>query len=935
MTIKEQIDNKFNQIDSDISDIENDITQIKTSANTVVDKLNIIKSELVDTELLIDQLEEPTIEEPEEPEPYFNLFGLDVSTNVSIAFIGDVIKILKSKSQNLTIDVYPEIENIVRPVNFKITGTNFEHNENSPPYHMNGDNIPVPQFKEVGEYEVKISDGLREKTITIIIEDDTTEEPEIIPETEKPVDPRMMMDDMENMSDHMAVLNLVKYADVTHWPRQNGNWSDKHTWSGGRIPEDGARVIIPIGFEIIYDHQDVSRLKSVLVDGNLEIANDINTEMHVETLVVGPSGMNVPGGEFTADISNNDVTCRIVILDEGPLDIETDPILIGRGFISHGILFLSGAYKTPHPVIANDLSAGETSLTVKENLVGWEVGDQIVVAATEFGEVTDLENHMRTYDSREDVATITDINGRTIEFSPALKYDHKLPEETEIDFEFHVANFTRNIKIESESEVNRGHTMFMKSTTPIHCESVEFKNLGRSDKSIRSRNIGEVEFTPDTNVKGRYALHLHQTGFDFTDVLIRNAIWTSPGWGITHHDCKANLIENDVYNCWGAGIVSENGNEAGDWENNFVCRCVGLGGIQKNLEDFDEFDFGRKGNCYWLQSRNIRLKNNIANASPGEGYTWLARSPRSIWENFPHRVEDLEFIEVSRTRGYGDGTARNAEVPIRGFEDNVGYALDVPLSVVKAAHEQLHDVRTVMDGFKAFEINNGVDFSYTGHYTVIGFKLKLTKAREEYWKLKHSIGKDVQGVSGINFGGTSVDMALIDCRTEGFKYGANSSKKLPGGVDTSELQFHHVFHNLEAPDSIELVRQFDPNRDIFINGDITDFTNSVEVLNEKPIEFPFDGGQFELEINITDRYGTRKFGPDEFGDTYGVKSSLWATIHNGVWQYPDGRYVYKWNEHYTKDRMTGEIDSIEIHAIVPSNYKPADKKQNGVIDVPQ
>ncbi len=56
-----------------------------------------------------------------------------------------------------------------------------------------------------------------------------------------------------NMSlekEHLALMQLVRYDQVTTMRIRSGEWSDPTIWHGGVVPGAGARVLIPVGVEV-------------------------------------------------------------------------------------------------------------------------------------------------------------------------------------------------------------------------------------------------------------------------------------------------------------------------------------------------------------------------------------------------------------------------------------------------------------------------------------------------------------------------------------------------------------------------------------------------------------------------------------------------------------------------------------------------------------
>lgn len=98
------------------------------------------------------------------------------------------------------------------------------------------------------------------------------------------------MDDASKSTEHAALLDLVPRSGATHVAVSSGDWFDPNTWHEGRIPTDGAQVLIPEGVNVSYDGQSDADLFTLRVDGDLSFATDRDTRMVIDTFVVSPSG---------------------------------------------------------------------------------------------------------------------------------------------------------------------------------------------------------------------------------------------------------------------------------------------------------------------------------------------------------------------------------------------------------------------------------------------------------------------------------------------------------------------------------------------------------------------------------------------------------------------------------------------------------------------
>src|SRR5207237_5422098 len=86
-------------------------------------------------------------------------------------------------------------------------------------------------------------------------------------------------------AEHLHMLALVRDTDVTHTAVRDGAWSDATTWRDGKLPGEGANVLIPKGKTVTVDHVSRVALRTVRVDGALHFTADRDTGLLVDTLV--------------------------------------------------------------------------------------------------------------------------------------------------------------------------------------------------------------------------------------------------------------------------------------------------------------------------------------------------------------------------------------------------------------------------------------------------------------------------------------------------------------------------------------------------------------------------------------------------------------------------------------------------------------------------
>ena len=183
---------------------------------------------------------------------------------------------------------------------------------------------------------------------------------------------------------------------------------------------------------------------------------------------------------------------------------------------------------TPGPSWPARPNAGSTSIQVL-NAAGWRVGDEIVLASTDF-------------DPRQaERRTISAISGNTITLDKKLDYMHFGKITFDVDERGEVGLLTRNIKIQASADAEQsfygGHVMAM-GTSKMFVEGVEFNRMGQ--------NL----------TLARYPIHWHLIG-DAKGQYIRNAaIHDTYNRCVTVHGTNFLRVENNVtYNTVGSLLL--------------------------------------------------------------------------------------------------------------------------------------------------------------------------------------------------------------------------------------------------------------------------------------------------------------------------------------------------------------------------------------------
>ena len=711
--------------------------------------------------------------------------------------------------------------------------------------------------------------------------------------------------DSGKAGEHEAAMELVDRGEATHVAIGDGDWFDPNIWSNGEVPGADAKVLIPHGVHVNYAGVSDASLHTVRIDGTLDFATDQNSQMIFDTMVSSATGHLIIGTDDDPVQANVDVD--LIVADNGRIDTNWDPMLLSRGIIAHGTTTIHGADKDSHEKVTDDPMEGDTSVKFAEVPAGWQVGDTIVIAGTRFDgyKWDNAINDRRLYppEDEERVITRIDDDGR-IHFEDPLVHDHDTPRA---DLKTSVANYTRNVSVESENAEDlevfeRGHVMFMHSDN-VDVRYAEFHELGRTDKSEEARDISNIDnIRYDSNVQGRYSLHLHRTGTNDIDnptVLEGNAVYGSPGWGIVHHDSNAVITNNATFDTFGAGYVAETGNETGVWDDNIAIWAEGvLWAKPKNTSEIggDIFDTARGGEGFWFQGRMVASTNNVA-ASVNNGFVYFHRDGDGRMIDF-----DASLFDYDAALNF-DETTNADDVPILGFQGNEAFAAREGLHVVKANPNQGHDVWSHLKDFTAWSVQNGVHLEYTSHYVLEDFDI---------------IGKDPTRFSdpenGISIGNSTTEIVIIRPTIEGFSTGIDLNKFF------TETRWEGSPHDYVVidPDISNVDRDYanyDSSRDRILDSDD---------ISERPVNLTIDGtinyssgSTIYLEGTKSDSLGSVDFPGGT--DTFRIRSSEMANVleNTGYWTTSSGQ-DYTLLDIYLTDRLTGDI-YYETHPVYLSS----------------
>ena len=479
------------------------------------------------------------------------------------------------------------------------------------------------------------------------------------------------------VQEYHLVNNLVDHG-ITNETVDSGDWSSAATWKDGKIPEDGARVLINPYHKVTVNTELTTQIRTIKLKGELAFNPHKNTQLIVDTMVT-ESGSILRIGEPRIPV-DEDKSATIVIHDyneegmitDNPESMDYDPLRIGQGILTNGLFFTHGAYKTPYAAIAGSgADKGSSTIMLEEDVEGWHVGDEVVILGTS-------ENGVES-----EHRVITDIDEAGITLDRPLAYAHHVPETTipDLSLKVHIANLTRNIVIKTDPAVlagkgdqnnldnveHRGHVLFMHNNN-VNINSVQFKDLGRTNKkyvlnetSFESESADAAAKKIGTNQAARYPVHFHRAGIDGKIGRINDCVVVaSPGWGYVNHSSNVIMKENIAYGVYGAAFITEAGDENGKFIGNMAIQTRGYGrsSVKGWKARRDEDDWGFGGNGFWLLGPNVDVVDNIVNGSSNSAFAFTRVTIDSVTGVIKPDKSELPY----------------GKVPLKSFVGNIAYA---------------------------------------------------------------------------------------------------------------------------------------------------------------------------------------------------------------------------------------------------------------------
>ncbi|MGB5983196.1 MAG: G8 domain-containing protein [Nonlabens sp.] len=330
-----------------------------------------------------------------------------------------------------------------------------------------------------------------------------------------------------------------------------GLWNDASTWSNNQVPTSTDDVMIPAGIRVALSGSSVAR--TVSVDGTLSIQS-LTTDFDLSTkgIMVNDGGLLQIGSENNPYSGNGLIT----LLGSDP----TETLVAGMGakligIMGGGRMEAHGTQKLNWTQLNATANAGTSVITLKET-ANWNVGDEIVIASTDFDP------------DQAEKRTITTINGLDVTLDSPLQFMHwgtiqnysNNRRTFELDERAEVGLLTHNLKIQGDSSSENngygGHIMTMPNAVS-KASNIELYRMGQKSQV------------------GRYPWHWHLLGDTTGQFISNSSIHRSFNRLITVHGTNNTLVKDNVgYDFIGHGYFLENGSEVGNrFEGNLGVSC--------------------------------------------------------------------------------------------------------------------------------------------------------------------------------------------------------------------------------------------------------------------------------------------------------------------------------------------------------------------------
>ncbi len=380
-------------------------------------------------------------------------------------------------------------------------------------------------------------------------------------------------------------------------PAVTASWSDAGAWPGGQVPAEGDDVVVPAGTVMLLDTTPPA-LGTLTIDGALVLGD--------QDLELTAGWIMVHGGLY-AGSSQEPFRHHAIITLTGP---ETDESLghMGTKFLSAmgGVIELYGDMTgASWTRLERSANAGDSSITVRD-ATGWQPGDRIVVASTDFA------GYDEGGDEQVEERTVTAVAGDVLTLDSPLDYFHQGTLMNvggiSVDQRAEVARLNRNIVIRGDAQSDDGqfggHVMVMPGGR-LRLDAVELVRMGQRGRLAR------------------YPIHFHQVADGGAQSIVsRTSVHDAYHRCVTIHGTNGVLVEDVVgFRTYGHCFFFEDADETG----NELYGNLALVVLRPPADDAvlasDHSYLGPAG--FWVTNPDNDLVGNVAASSKGSGF-WYA-----------------------------------------------------------------------------------------------------------------------------------------------------------------------------------------------------------------------------------------------------------------------------------------------------------------------
>jgi|GEM_PF-845520 len=399
------------------------------------------------------------------------------------------------------------------------------------------------------------------------------------------------------------VIDLIENAPVSA-VLNNGDWSNPNTWSTAQVPGPADQVTIPDNIKVFLDMQNVT-VRQLTINGTLQVNRNQEVNLTSDWIVVNGTTAKLDWGTATDPYLGK----AVITLNGNDENYDYAGMLGNKflGIMGGATLEMHGETKRSWTKLNQKADIGANQITLLD-AVNWEVGDQIVIASTDFD----------PHEAEKRTITAISANSKTLTLDAPLAYMHwgtlqSYKNGTKIlDERAEVGLLTRNIKIQgnvnSETTLFGGHIMSMITST-VKVAGVQLYRMGQA------------------GVLGRYPFHWHLCKNATGQYLKNSTIEKSWNRAVTVHGTDNVLVEDNVaYDHIGHGYFLEDASETG---NSFIGNLGLVSRVPTATQAIEKHDIvirnGRNLSpaTFWITNNENSFEGNVAAGSEGTGFWFI------------------------------------------------------------------------------------------------------------------------------------------------------------------------------------------------------------------------------------------------------------------------------------------------------------------------